>query len=54
MKYDVQLWRFVTSLVLHSSFNHLVLTMLLLLIIGSRIEKANGHFKFLFMFVLSG
>lgn len=47
-------WRFFTACFLHYGAEHLVNNMVLLCCVGSRLEKAAGHWKVLLICLISG
>ncbi|MCL2752657.1 MAG: rhomboid family intramembrane serine protease [Defluviitaleaceae bacterium] len=49
-----QWWRFVTPIFLHIGFVHLLFNTMWIAIIGIRLEKFIGHFKFLAIYLISG
>ena len=52
--YEFQIWRFVTSIFLHSGIIHLIYNLFALLFFGVLLEKLIGSKKFLFLFFFSG
>ena len=49
-----EIWRFVSSIFLHGSLEHLVLNMFALILFGLILEKLIGSRKFLLVFLVSG
>ena len=49
-----QLWRLITPMFLHGDFIHIAFNMYALHIIGSRLERHYGHWRFLALYLLSG
>ncbi|MBN1312456.1 MAG: rhomboid family intramembrane serine protease, partial [Anaerolineae bacterium] len=49
-----QLWRLFTPMFLHGGFVHLGVNSYSLYLIGPRVERSFGHFRFLAIYVLSG
>jgi len=49
-----EVWRMVTPLFLHASLFHLVCNMLILYVIGSRLEELYGSREFLTFYLVSG
>ncbi len=49
-----QIWRFLTSIFLHSNLGHLVYNLFALLLFGLILEKFIGSKNFLFVFFISG
>ncbi len=49
-----EIWRFLTSIFLHGSLEHLVLNMFALILFGLILEKLIGSRKFLLVFFVSG
>lgn len=47
-------YRLLTSMFIHFSFSHLMSNMVTLLAIGSQLEPAIGHIKFIIIYMLSG
>lgn len=54
VRYDGEYWRLITCTFLHFGANHLVNNMLLLFFLGREAERAVGHFRYLFIYLLSG
>ena len=52
--YGFQIWRFVTSIFLHSGIIHLIYNLFALLFFGVLLEKLIGSKRFLWLFFLSG
>ena len=50
----IQVWRFVTSIFLHGSLEHLLFNMFALALFGSILEKFIGGYKFLRVFFITG
>jgi rhomboid protease GluP len=48
-----QVWRLFTPVLLHGSILHIALNMYALYIIGRRLERFYGHWRFLLLYVLS-
>lgn len=51
---DTQYYRYLFSMFIHSGFSHIFNNMLLLFFIGDNLERAIGHFKYLFLYFGSG
>lgn len=49
----VEPWRFFTAAFAHSGFTHLLFNMIMLFLIGSAVERASGHWRFLSLYFLS-
>jgi rhomboid protease GluP len=49
-----QYWRFITPIFLHANALHVGLNMLNLLILGVFLERIVGHFRFLFIYLVTG
>lgn len=49
-----QIWRLITPIFIHIGYQHLILNMIVLYFLGSIIEKNYGHFRYLFIFLVSG
>jgi len=47
-------WRFITPMFLHIGFMHLLFNTMWIAIIGIRLEKFIGHYKFLAIYLVSG
>lgn len=47
-------WRLITSMFMHFDFNHLILNLFGLFIIGPYVEKSAGRFFFVVIYLLSG
>lgn len=47
-------FRFITSMFMHFGFDHISNNMLMLCVIGYRLEKTMGSFKFFVLYMLSG
>lgn len=47
-------WRLITPIFVHIGIEHLLSNMLLLLTLGTLIEKIIGHTKFLILYLISG
>ena len=52
--YDHQWWRILTSMFIHFGLPHLVNNMVIFCCIGSRLERAVGHWKLAVIYLLSG
>jgi rhomboid protease GluP len=52
--HDGQLWRLITPMFLHFSFQHIFFNMYGLFSIGSFLEKQLGHWRFLLLYLLGG
>ena len=50
---DGQVWRLITPALLHGSFLHVAMNMYALYVIGQRLERFYGHWRFLLLYVLS-
>lgn len=51
---DHEYYRFITSMFLHFGFMHLANNMFMLAIVGSQLENAIGHLRFVLIYVISG
>ncbi len=49
-----QLYRIVMAMFLHADISHLINNMLLLAGLGAMLEKETGHFRFFFLYIVSG
>jgi len=47
-------WRLATPMFLHIGFTHILMNMITLYFVGTQIEAAFGHTRFLVMFLVSG
>lgn len=47
-------WQLFTSMFLHFGISHLMNNMLMLFLVGERLEKAAGHVKFAVIYLVSG
>jgi rhomboid protease GluP len=47
-------WRILTAMFLHANLSHIFNNMLLLFFLGAMIEKEIGHFRYVFLYFLSG
>jgi membrane associated rhomboid family serine protease len=54
MRYEAQVWRFITPVFLHGSFSHLAGNSLTLLLLGQLVEYDMGSWLFLFFYLLTG
>lgn len=52
--YEGEWWRFVTPIVLHIGFFHLLMNSFALYYIGPAVERAYGSGRFLFIYILAG
>lgn len=52
--YGNQWWRIVTSMFIHFGAAHLLNNMVIFACVGSRLEPAMGHLKFVVLYLLSG
>ena len=51
---DKEYYRIISSIFLHINTDHLFSNMILLLFMGSLLEKEIGHFKYIFIYFCSG
>lgn len=49
-----QVWRLVSPIFLHGSIVHIAFNMYALYVLGRRLEKYYGHFRFILLYLLSG
>lgn len=54
MKYDAEVWRFVTPMFLHANLFHLLSNVVFQLILGFRLEPTIGVVRFIGVYVLCG
>lgn len=54
MRYEMQLWRFITPVFLHGSFSHIMGNSITLLLLGQLVEHDMGSWLFLFFYLLTG
>ncbi len=54
IKYNLQIYRLITSLFLHHNFLHLVGNIALLCVLGSFYEHKIGSIKFITVFLING
>ena len=54
IKYNLQIYRLITSLFLHNNFLHLIGNIALLCILGSFYEQKIGYIKFMIVFLING
>jgi rhomboid protease GluP len=52
--FEGEWWRFITPIVLHIGFLHLLMNSVSLYYIGPAVERAYGSFKFLIIYLISG
>ncbi len=52
--YDREYWRFLTCFFLHFGPTHLMNNMVLLFFLGREAERAAGHVRYLFIYLLAG
>lgn len=52
--HDHQYYRLITCMFLHYGIDHIFNNMLILLVIGNRIEQRVGHLRYLFLYISSG
>lgn len=54
IRYNQQWWRILTAMFIHFGLPHLVNNMVIFCCVGSRLERAVGHWKLLVIYLLSG
>ena len=52
--FEGELWRLFTPMILHGSILHIVFNMYALHILGPRLERYYGHWRFLALYLISG
>ncbi|WP_175639772.1 rhomboid family intramembrane serine protease [Metabacillus schmidteae] len=52
--YEGEWWRFVSPIILHIGFLHLLMNSFALFYIGPAVERAYGKWKFLFIYIVAG